>query len=259
MSNTWNSVQLWQGDCLQLMSNLGEGEIDLVIGDLPYGTTDCGWDHQLDLKLFWNQINRVITKRGCIALTSSQPFTTQLIMSNREMFRYSWVWDKGKGGNIMSCKYQPYKVHEDILIFSKSGASRGGETMNYYPIMEKMEKSRVGRNYKKSEIFSTGKMEEGFSKVYDSKYPKSIIKISNAKQKGKIHPTEKPVELFEYLINTYTVSGMKVLDPCCGGGGALVAGYKLGREVIGIEANDKYCQLIQQRMCALTSGAGSSR
>ena len=256
--NTWGQLQLWQGDCLQLMKDLGDGSIDLIIADLPYGITDCHWDHKLDLVNFWVECNRVITQRGCIALTSVQPFTTDLIISNRSMFRYSWVWNKSKGGNMMSCAYQPYKVHEEILIFSKSGANRNntGECMNYYPIMEKMDKKRVGKNYNKSEAFGSSKLRKGYSKEYSEKYPKSIINISNAKQGGKIHPTQKPVGLMEYLITTYTVPGMKVLDPCCGSGVVLEACYKLGRAGIGIEIEDKYCHLIRQRMDALTSASG---
>ena len=243
------------------MQEIADGSIDLIIGDLPYGSTDCDWDKKLDLVKFWEQINRIVSDKGCIALTASQPFTTDLINSNRSMFKYCWVWNKSKGGNIMSCKYQPYKTHEDIVIFSKGLAARnnGKKEMNYYPKMEVGDRVRVGKNYGESQIFASGKMQAGFAKTYDQKYPKSIINISNAKQAGKIHPTEKPVELFKYLIETYTLPGMKVLDPCCGSGACLEASYQLDRECIGIEISEEYCNLIRQRMDLLTSGAGTSR
>lgn len=258
---SWDKVQLWNGDCLTLMDQIEDNSIDLILTDLPYGTTDCSWDKKLNLDVFWKQCKRTITNKGCIALTSSQPFTTDLINSNREMFRYCWTWNKGKGGNIMSCAYQPYKIHEDIIIFSKSGASKSknGNSMNYFPIMEPMKNKRIGKNYNKSNIFATSKTVTGYSKEYTHTYPKSIINISNAKQEGKIHPTQKPVELFKYLIETYTLPEMKVLDPCCGSGSCLVASYQLGRECIGIEIDEKYYNLIRKRMDSFSSLSETSR
>ena len=255
MNSSWGDINLWHGDCLELMKDIEDNSIDLLLTDLPYGSTDCDWDIKIDLDVFWKEVKRIITDSGCVAMTASQPFTTDLIVSNREMFRYCWEWNKGKGGNIMACKYQPYKIHEEILIFGKSGASKSknNKCMNYFPIMEEMARSRIGKNYKKSEIYSTGKMEEGFSKQYTHTYPKSIINISNAKQSGKIHPTQKPVELFEYLIKTYTTEGMTVLDPCCGSGTTLEACHNLNRTCIGIEADKKYYDLICQRMTSLST------
>lgn len=253
ISDVFGDISIWQGDCLKLMKHIGDSSIDLLLTDLPYGSTDCEWDIKIDLEEFWIEVKRIITSNGCIAMTASQPYSTDLINSNREMFKYCWIWDKGKGGNIMSCKYQPYKVHEEVLIFSKGAATKtkGNNPMNYYPIMEEMKRSRIGRNYKKSDIYSTGKMEEGYSKQYTHTYPKSIIKISNAKQGGKIHPTQKPVELFEYLIRTYTTDGMTILDPCSGSGTTLEASLKLGRRCIGIEADKKYYDLICDRIRVL--------
>lgn len=249
---SWNDISLWQGDCLQLMHNIEDKSIDLIIADLPYGSTDCDWDNKINLSLFWERCNRIITDSGCIALTSSQPFTTDLINSNRKMFRYCWIWDKKKGGNIMNCKYQPYKVHEEIVIFSKSTASRSSNVMNYYPIMEEAKRKRVAKNYKKSEIYAKANVKEDFNKLYTQTYPKSIVTISNSNQHIKVHPTQKPVELFEYIIKTYTSEGMKILDPCCGSGTSLEACFKLKRKAIGMELESKYIDLIASRINNIT-------
>ena len=160
------------------------------------------------------------------------------------MFKYSWVWDKAKGGNIMTCKYQPYKIHEDIIIFSKSPASftKSNNRMSYFPIMEPQTK-RNGKNYSKSNIVDEKWQIEGFEKSYEEKYPKSILRISNADRKGMTHPTQKPVALMQYLIKTYTNEGETVLDNCMGSGTCGVACKNLNRNFIGIEKDEKYFEI----------------
>jgi site-specific DNA-methyltransferase (adenine-specific) len=186
----------------------------------------------------WEQLKRVIKPNGAIVMTASQPFTTTLISSNMKMFKYCWVWDKKKGGNICSLKWQPYKVHEDVVVFS-DGA------VNYYPI-KTHQKTRTGKTYSEGE--ANGIKNYGDVRVYKDKHPKSIIEVSNANQKGKVHPTQKPVALMEYLIKTYTNEGETVLDFTIGSGTTGVASRNLNRKFIGIELDENYFNIAKERI-----------
>jgi site-specific DNA-methyltransferase (adenine-specific) len=159
-------------------------------------------------------------------------------MSNIKMFKYCWVWDKKKGGNIMNLKSQPYKVHEDVCVFSI-------KPHLYYPIMTD-QKERTGKTYSKGE--ANGIENYGDTRIYNKKYPKSILEVSNADQKGKTHPTQKPVALFEYLIKTYTSVGDMVLDNTIGSGTTAVAAINTGRNFIGIEMDKGYCDIANKRI-----------
>jgi len=229
-----------QGDCLEVMQDIEDKSIDAIISDPPYGSTACKWDTIIPFEPLWKQYKRIIKDNGAIVLTASQPFTSKLIMSNIGMFKYEWIWDKKKGGNIMNLKSQPYKVHENILVFSK-------EKHNYYPIMID-QKERTGKTYSKGE--ANGIINYGDIRIYNKKYPKSILEKSNANQKDKIHPTQKPVALFEYLIKTYTNEGDLVLDNCIGSGTTAVACERLGRRWIGIEKDLSYCTIARERIKA---------
>ena len=220
------------------MADIESGSIDMVMADPPYGTTACKWDSIIPLEPMWEQLKRVTKKNGAIVMTASQPFTTTLISSNMRMFKYCWVWDKKKGGNIQVLKWQPYKVHEDIVVFC-DGA------VDYYPI-KTPQKERTGKTYSKGE--ANGIKNYGDVRTYKDKHPKSIIEISNANQKGKQHPTQKPVALMEYLIKTYTNEGETVLDFTMGSGTTGVACANLNRSFIGIEKDDKYFQLASDRI-----------
>ena len=233
-----NNIQLYLGDCLQIMPTLADKSIDMILCDLPYGTTACKWDTIIPFEPLWEQYKRIIKDNGAIVLTASQPFTSALVMSNIKMFKYEWVWNKKKGGNIMNLKSQPYKVHENILVFSKS-------KHNYYPIMTD-QKERTGKTYSRGE--ANGILDYGDIRTYNKKYPKSIIEESNANQNGKTHPTQKPVALMEYLIKTYTNEGDLVLDNCMGSGTTGVACKNLNRKFIGIEKDENYMKIAIERI-----------
>ena len=233
-----------QGDCLGVMKDIPDKSVDMILADLPYGTTACKWDTIIPFEPLWEQYNRVIKDNGAIVLTASQPFTSALIMSNIKMFRYCWVWDKKKGGNIMNLKSQPYKVHEDVCVFST-------KPHLYYPIMTE-QKERTGKTY--SSGVANGIENYGDIRTYNKKYPKSIIEISNADQRCKTHPTQKPVALFEYLIKTYTNEGDLVLDNVAGSGTTGVACQNTNRKYILIEKEEEYINVIKDRLEELKEG-----
>jgi site-specific DNA-methyltransferase (adenine-specific) len=236
--------KIYQGDCLEVMKDIPDKSIDMILCDLPYGTTACKWDTIIPFEPLWEQYKRIIKDNGAIVLTASQPFTSALVMSNIKMFKYEWVWDKKKGGNIMNLKSQPYKVHENILVFSK-------DKHNYYPIMTS-QKERTGKTYSKGE--ANGIKNYGDLRTYNKKYPKSILEESNANQKNRTHPTQKPVALFEYLIKTYTNEGDLVLDNCAGSGTTGVACQNLNRNYILIEKEPKYVEIIKERLSQTKGG-----
>ena len=231
-----NSV--YQGDCLELMKDIPDGSVDMILADLPYGTSACKWDTIIPFEPLWEQYKRIIKPNGAIVLTASQPFTSALVMSNPKIFRYEWVWDKKKGGNIMNLKYQPYKVHENVLVFSK--------LPHIYNTIMTEQKERTGRTYSKG--VANGIQNYGDVRKYNKKYPKSIIEESNANQTGKVHPTQKPVALFEYLIKTYTNEGDLVLDNVAGSGTTGVACQNLNRNFILMEQEPEYVDTAKKRL-----------
>jgi len=232
-------IDLIQGDCLEVMKTIESGSIDAIITDPPYGTTACKWDSVIDFDLMWEQLNRIIKPNGAIVLFGSEPFSSALRMSNIKNYRYDWVWDKVKGGNFAILKYQPYKTHELISVFSN-------KTHNYYPI-KTPQKERKGKVYSSSNSAPL-KYNDGKERTYKDKHPKSILTISNANQKGKQHPTQKPVELMEYLIKTYTQETETVLDFTMGSGSTMVACQNTNRNGIGIEQDEKYFKIAEQRI-----------
>lgn len=226
------------GDCLEVMKDIPDKSIDAIITDPPYGTTACKWDSVIPFDLMWEQLNRIIKPNGAIVLFGSEPFSSALRMSNIKNYKYDWIWDKKKGGNIMCLKYQPYKTHEIISIFNS-------KKEHYYPIMVE-QKQRTGKTYSKGE--ANGIKNYGDTRVYNKKYPKSIIDISNANQKWKVHPTQKPVALIEYLIKTYTLENETVLDFTVGSGTTAVACINTNRNFIGIEKEKKYVDIANNRI-----------
>lgn len=232
---------LLHGDCLKLMFDLPDNSVDMVCCDMPYGTTACKWDTVLPLDMLWRHYDRIVKDNGAIVLFCAQPFTSTLVMSRPKTFKYELVWNKVNSSSGLHAKIQPLRQHENILVF-------GQKKTNYYPQMveaqKRIDKARVIPN---GEAFS-GKSKE---RVYDNKgqkYPKSILTVSNANQKGKVHPTQKPVALIEYLIKTYTNEGDTVLDNCMGSGTTGVACKNLNREFIGIELDEKYYQIATKRI-----------
>ena len=234
-------INLLQGDCLELMKDIPDGCVDMILADLPYGTTASKWDEIIPFEPLWEQYDRVIKNNGAIVLTASQPFTTKLIMSKLDWFRYTWVWNKKKAGNIFLAKKQPMKIHEDIVVFSK-------KPHFYNPQMVKRDKVKKSKNYGTGESFGGTREKEDKVYTYTHTYPKSIIEFSNARQKGKVHPTQKPVPLLEYLIKTYTRENETVLDNCMGSGSTGVACVNTNRNFIGMELEEKYFKIAKRRI-----------
>ena len=237
-------IELWQGDCLDLMKDIPDGRIDMILADLPYGTTQNKWDSIIPLNDLWEQYNRVIKDNGMICLTSSEPFTNALINSKPSHFKYyDLVWDKVGTTGFLNSKRRQLRRHEQVICFYKKQTT-------YNPLMEVRGKERNKGSYNKRKGDGDscyGKFEniESFNNEY---YPTSIIEISNASQKGKIHPTQKPVALFEYLIETYTNEGETVLDNVMGSGTAGVACKNLNRRFIGIELDENYFGIAKKRI-----------
>ena len=235
-----NSVN--QGDCLKLMNGIPNKSVDMILADLPYGTTACSWDSIIPLDKLWLQYERIIKDDGAILLTASQPFTTELIDSNRELFKYCWVWDKVKPASGLHADYMPLKNHEDICVFSKTKTK-------YNP--QKYEGEKWHRGGIKKQAGYTGdnkKLEANKSDKNSMKFPKTIIQFSNADTTNITHPTQKPVALFEYLIKTYTNEGDLVLDNVAGSGTTGVACQNTGRDYILIEKEQKYNDVIKERL-----------
>lgn len=229
---------LFQGDCLDIMPLIPDKSVQLILADLPYGTTACKWDSIIDLGLLWKQYKRIIEDNGAIVLTASQPFTTKLISSNYEMFKYCWVWNKAKAANFPQVKYAPLKIHEDICVFSK--------TRHFYNPQMTIGKKRQKGGYKVKGEFAV--MDGAPAVVNDVYYPKSILDYSLSDNNNSgLHPTQKHVGLFEYLIKTYTNENDLVLDNTMGSGTTCLAAKKLNRKFIGIEKEPKYYEIACQR------------
>ena len=233
---------LYNGDCLQIMDRLIEDgvTVDSIITDIPYGTTACKWDTVIPFDEMWKRIDKLIKPNGAICLFGSEPFSSYLRMSNIKNYKYDWVWDKVTATGMTSAKAKPMKEHEIISVFCKSKCL-------YYPIMEIMNKPERYKCYTKSESEPL-KYNDNKIRIRDKKYPKSIIKISNANHKGKLHPTQKPVALMEYLIKTYTLEGETVLDFTMGSGSTGVACLNTNRKFIGIELDSNYFDIATKRI-----------
>ena len=233
--------KIYLGDCLEVMKDIPDGSVDAIITDPPYGTTDCKWDSVIPFEPMWEQLKRIIKPKGAIVLFGSQPFTSALVMSNPKAFKYSAVWDKVNAASGLHAKIQPLRSHEDLLVF-------GYGRLSYRPQMEPA-KARTDkpRSIPNGDAFS-GKTSE---RVYNNggfKYPKTIWRFSNANQRGKAHPTQKPVALLEYLVRTYTNEGETVLDFTIGSGTTAVAAINTGRNFIGIEKDEKYFEIASKRI-----------
>lgn len=235
------NTMLGQGDCLELMKYIPDGSVDMVLTDPPYGTTACKWDSVIPFEPMWEQLKRIIKPNGAIVLFGSEPFSSHLRMSNIKQYKYDWVWDKKKSGNIFLAKHQPMKTFENILIFSK-------EKHHYFPIMKPREKIKKSKNYGTGEAIGGNRAAEDKVYTYKEKYPIAILEFSNASQKGKVHPTQKPVALLEYLIKTYTQESETVLDFTMGSGSTGVACVNTGRKFIGIEMDDNYFNIAKKRI-----------
>ena len=235
-------INLMNGDCLDLMKTIPDGSVDMVLTDPPYGTTACKWDSIIPFEPMWAELKRIIKPNGAIVLFGSEPFSSALRMSNIKQYKYDWIWDKVNSGGGLLAKKQPLKQHEIISIFSNGGH-------NYYPVMTKG-KLRNKKSYGSKKGSVTGFIEASKDNYNDLYFPKTIIQYSNASQKGKLHPTQKPVALLEYLIKTYTQENETVLDFTMGSGSTGVAAKNLNRSFIGIELDEKYFEIAKERINA---------
>ncbi len=239
-----DNVLLYFGDCLEEMNKIPDKSVDMILCDLPYGTTSCEWDVPINLDDLWIQYKRIIRPLGAVVLFGNQPFTTSLINSNKEWFKYCWVWDKHIPRGFQVAKYRPMSRHEDILVF-------GNGKVNYYPIMIKRDKPVTVKNYSKNGSVSTSYVkynEEGKSYTYTHRNPDTIIQGYWEANSKKMHPSQKPSSLMEYLVKTYTLEGFTVLDNCMGSGSTGVACVNTNRRFIGIELDENYYHISKKRI-----------
>lgn len=235
-------------DCLEGLKTIPDGSVDMILCDLPYGTTACKWDSVIPFEPLWEQYERVIKEQGAIVLFGSEPFATALKASRLNLFKYDWVWQKSRTVGFLNAKNAPLKNYETISVFSKgTTANRSDRRMNYFP-QGLVEINRPKKSVKQAADTVVGSRPSR-SKEYIAQftgYPKAIISFSNeAKQ---VHPTQKPVALLEYLIKTYTNKGDIVLDNCMGSGSTAVACLRTGRNFIGFELSPEYHAIAQQRI-----------
>ena len=237
-------IDLRKGDCLELMRDIPDKSIDAIICDPPYGTTACKWDSIIPLEPMWEQYNRVIKDNGAIVLFANQPFTTNLIYSNIENFKYCWTWDKQIPSGMSYARFRPMQQTEDIAIFSKNG-----KKTIYNPQMIKREKpiKSGGNKYSPSAPIQGCKKNSSYNKTYEYKNPVTLLSYMKIRR-GSLHPTQKPVALMEYLIKTYTNEGEVVLDNTMGSGTTGVACVNTNRRFIGMELDDKYFEIAERRI-----------
>ena len=239
-------IKIIHGDCLEIMPTLADKSVDMILCDLPYGTTACKWDTIIPFEPLWKQYKRLIKDNGAIVLTASQPFTSALVMSNVDWFRYELIWEKERPTNIMFMKKQIGKVHENILVFYKHQPT-------YNPLMTKRDNPTIavyGKDTKGGDSKTHKNQRLRYSEGYNRfvKYPRSVIKINRDTLKGSMHPTQKPVALFEYLIKTYTNENDLVLDNTAGSGTTAIACLNTNRQFIVMEKEQKYYDIILKRV-----------
>lgn len=233
--------KIFNQDCLEGMNIVEDGVVDLILCDLPYGTTQCSWDSIIPLEQLWEQYNRVLKENGAVVLTSAQPFTSILIGSNLKDFKYCWVWEKSKATGYLNSKKQPLRAHEDICIFYRKPPV-------YNPQMIQGEPYNKGKALRNTDVY--GKQVATLVENKTGKrYPRTVVYFKTAESEGKvIHPTQKPIALFEYLIKTYTNPGALVLDNCIGSGTTAIACILTNRNYIGFEFDKIYYEKALERI-----------
>jgi len=239
---------LFNADCMDILPLIPDKSVQLILADLPYGTTACKWDSIIPLELLWKEYKRIITDSGVIVLTASQPFTTKLISSNYEMFKYEWIWEKENATGFQLANVMPLKTHENILVFSKGYTYPNSKNkIAYHPqgLIENIKK-RSKRGNKGNYLTESGCKNDEYVPKFKG-YPKSILKINTERKKGN-HPTQKPLELMKYLISTYSNENDMVLDNTMGSGTTCLAAKELNRKFIGIEKEPKYYDLAVARV-----------
>jgi len=233
-------MQLIHGDCLVEMNSIPDKSIDMILCDLPYGTTACKWDVVIPFEPLWEQYKRIIKDRGAIVLFGSEPFSSHLRMSNIKDYKYDWIWNKVRPSGFALSKKRPLRNHENVSIFYSSAC-------NYFPQMAKGKPSHYGYN-KTKDNSSQPKLKSIPKNYNDEKYPKTILEFSKMGASKYVHPAQKPVALLEYLIKTYTLENETVLDNTMGSGSTGVACVNTNRNFIGIEKEEKYFDIAKSRI-----------
>ena len=242
-----SEIKLYHGDCLVEMNKIADKSVDMILCDLPYGTTQNKWDDVIPFDEMWKQYNRVIKDNSAIVLFGSQPFTSKLVCSNINNFKYEWIYKKKVGSNFGNVRFQPMKEHENVLIFGKG-------TVKYYPIKEKRKGNGGDRikysfqNKAKSDNYGFNYNEDDRRNIEELRNPSSVQEFNNRGQEFGLHPTQKPIALLEYLIKTYTNENETVLDNCMGSGSTGVACINTNRNFIGIELDDNYFKIAEDRI-----------
>ena len=243
-------IELYQGDCLEVMKTLPDRSIDLVLTDPPYGTTACKWDTVIPLEPMWKELKRLVKQGGGILLFGTEPFSSHLRLSNLPWFKYDWIWEKSKCGSAFTSKYRPQNKHEIVSVFGKG-------RINYYPQMEEGEPYKRTRKANKGDRpnnHNLGVTSESETVNTGYRYPSTVQYFQQKwRRQDQVHPTQKPVELMEYLIKTYTNEGMTTLDFAMGSGTTGVAAKNLNRNFIGIELDETYFNIAKQRIESTTT------
>ena len=242
-------MQLIHGDCLEKMKDIPDKSIDMILCDLPYGTTACKWDVVIPFEPLWEQYKRIIKDRGAIVLFGSEPFSSALRMSNIKNYKYDWVWKKSKGAGFLNAKNAPIKLCELISVFSDGAtANKSARNMPYFP--QGLRPSGRVRGYSEKDsasVVSTRPSRATTDYIQEfTGYPSNILEFPSISK--QVHPTQKPVALLEYLIKTYTLEGETVLDNCMGSGSTGIACINTKRNFIGIEKDDKYFEIAKKRI-----------
>ena len=234
--------EIYKGDCLELMpKHVEDKSIDMILADLPYGTTQNKWDSVIDLDKLWTEYKRVIKDNGAIVLFGAQPFTSALIMSNLKMFKYDWVWQKPKGTGHLNAKKQPMRDKEDVLVFYKKQCTYNPQMTEGTPY------DGNARTGSKQQTTSYGKYKQDREVNKGVRYPKQVQKFGVV-ERGTLHPTEKPLELVEYMIKTYTNEGDLILDNTCGSGTTGLGAKNINRNYIMMEQDPKYYEIACKRV-----------
>ena len=236
-----SKLNLMLGDCLERMKEVPDGSVDMILCDLPYGTTACKWDTVIPFDDLWVAYNRIIEKGGCVALFGAEPFSSFLRLSNLKNYKYDWIWEKNTGTNFLHAKRMPIRYTENISVFMNGPSKYNPQkTQGHVPT-----NSGIGRNT--GNVYS-GKMQVDYKGGDTERYPKNIIKFNSVNNYARVHPTQKPTELLEYLIRTYTNETESVLDNCMGSGSTGVACVNTNRKFIGIEQDEEYFKIAQERI-----------
>lgn len=251
------TVDLMLGDCLEMMAEIEDGSVDMVLTDPPYGTTACKWDAVIPFEPMWAGVKRVLKKNGAAVFTASQPFTSALVMSNAEWFKYCWVWRKSRPSGFAQARNMPLKDYEDVVVFSEGVTVHASQSMRRMPYnpqgLVKFDKPKKYEKKSYSDSAFSKRPSHGAYQQEEGNFPRQVLDVPS--ESGTVHPTQKPVALMEYLIKTYTNEGEVVLDFTMGSGTTGVACMNTGRRFIGIERDEGYFDIAEKRIMEAKDGA----